>query len=565
MTNIIKLKKRPLKRLAGLAITAIVWQLASLVPTVSAAAGGAVISASIAPTTVTSGATEEFDLTISNAASATENISTIIVARTLGFDINSASIQCPFGWTLSTSSLPDSFTCTAGITIFGSADINPGNTEHVIFTATAPEVTEDADTSWNLYFQDSDGGEYESPDVAITITASGTVTPPATGTTTGAVISASIAPTSVASGTTTEFDLAVSNGASASTSIATVMVARVLGFSIDAGNIECPSGWALNTSSLPESFLCNTADTSIDIDSGGTTHIIFTATAPTVTSDVETMWSLYFQDSENGEYNSPDVSFTLLASGTTTGTTTPPTNGTTTPTNNAGTATATSTPTITLRGDATVTAFDCNGFVEPGFEAQDSSGAAISVTSTSNINLDEEGTYTVTYTATDAQGHTATATRTVIVVACSTGGGGSSSDSSGQVLGAFTEADTSGQLLGLAGFDNIFLPSLGVFVPGQVIGGFTFPFFTSGQVLGAFTGPFSGMVLGAFVSDMAVGSRGAEVIELQTRLTMLGYYSGPITGYFGQLTKAAVIRFQAAHGLPSTGFVGPLTRQMLNS
>ena len=47
-------------------------------------------------------------------------------------------------------------------------------------------------------------------------------------------------------------------------------------------------------------------------------------------------------------------------------------------------------------------------------------------------------------------------------------------------------------------------------------------------------------------------------------LTALGFYHGPINGIFGPLTKAAVKRFQAAHGIPQTGYVGPKTRAALN-
>lgn len=42
------------------------------------------------------------------------------------------------------------------------------------------------------------------------------------------------------------------------------------------------------------------------------------------------------------------------------------------------------------------------------------------------------------------------------------------------------------------------------------------------------------------------------------------YPEGLVTGYFGQLTKSAVVRFQRKHDIPSTGFVGPLTRTKIN-
>ncbi|MGD0328297.1 MAG: peptidoglycan-binding protein [Minisyncoccia bacterium] len=77
-----------------------------------------------------------------------------------------------------------------------------------------------------------------------------------------------------------------------------------------------------------------------------------------------------------------------------------------------------------------------------------------------------------------------------------------------------------------------------------------------------------GQVLGAaaynFTKNLTVGSRGADVTALQQFLTDEGFYSGTISGYFGQLTKAAVIAFQKANNLPQTGYVGPLTLALLN-
>ncbi|GAB4471307.1 MAG: peptidoglycan-binding protein [Elainellaceae cyanobacterium] len=53
------------------------------------------------------------------------------------------------------------------------------------------------------------------------------------------------------------------------------------------------------------------------------------------------------------------------------------------------------------------------------------------------------------------------------------------------------------------------------------------------------------------------------VAQLQTRLTELGYYDGPITGTFGPLTQEAVIKFQEAQGLSADGIVGPATASAL--
>ena len=55
------------------------------------------------------------------------------------------------------------------------------------------------------------------------------------------------------------------------------------------------------------------------------------------------------------------------------------------------------------------------------------------------------------------------------------------------------------------------------------------------------------------------GDRGEEVTVVQQRLQQLGYYKATVTGYFGSLTKEAVIQFQQAKGLVPDGIVGANT------
>ncbi len=67
-----------------------------------------------------------------------------------------------------------------------------------------------------------------------------------------------------------------------------------------------------------------------------------------------------------------------------------------------------------------------------------------------------------------------------------------------------------------------------------------------------------------FDNFLTIGSSNRDVSELQKRLTALGVYAGPITGFFGAQTRTAVMRFQAAHGIVQIGYVGPSTRSALN-
>jgi len=77
-----------------------------------------------------------------------------------------------------------------------------------------------------------------------------------------------------------------------------------------------------------------------------------------------------------------------------------------------------------------------------------------------------------------------------------------------------------------------------------------------------------------FDQNLSVGMRTESVKNLQQVLTDEGIYTGPITGYFGSLTKAGVIVFQEKYadeilkplGLAKgTGFFGPLTRKKLKA
>jgi hypothetical protein len=68
-----------------------------------------------------------------------------------------------------------------------------------------------------------------------------------------------------------------------------------------------------------------------------------------------------------------------------------------------------------------------------------------------------------------------------------------------------------------------------------------------------------------FTEDLTVGSSGTQVTELQQVLTTQGDFTAPVTGYYGSVTKAAVIKFQTAHNIDQLGIVGPATLAALNA
>lgn len=67
-----------------------------------------------------------------------------------------------------------------------------------------------------------------------------------------------------------------------------------------------------------------------------------------------------------------------------------------------------------------------------------------------------------------------------------------------------------------------------------------------------------------FLKDLKFGDRGGDVTELQKILIIQGFLGGEATGYFGAMTRTALIKWQVANGLPGTGFFGPMSRAKLN-
>lgn len=62
---------------------------------------------------------------------------------------------------------------------------------------------------------------------------------------------------------------------------------------------------------------------------------------------------------------------------------------------------------------------------------------------------------------------------------------------------------------------------------------------------------------------LKTGQRGHQVLLLQQRLGELGYFKGPSTGYYGQITRKAVKQFQRNNELKNDGVVGPQTQLAL--
>lgn len=72
-----------------------------------------------------------------------------------------------------------------------------------------------------------------------------------------------------------------------------------------------------------------------------------------------------------------------------------------------------------------------------------------------------------------------------------------------------------------------------------------------------------------FTVDLTIGSRGADVVALQTVLVTKGFLTMPAgvaMGYFGPLTRAALAQWQVSVGIaPTAGYFGPKSRAAFNA
>ncbi|GEM_PF-2017351 len=76
-----------------------------------------------------------------------------------------------------------------------------------------------------------------------------------------------------------------------------------------------------------------------------------------------------------------------------------------------------------------------------------------------------------------------------------------------------------------------------------------------------------GLPIAAFMRDLTIGSRGDDVVKLQSLLeagAFLVFPAGVSKGYFGPATQAALIKYQISKGIiPASGYFGPKTRAVV--
>ena len=150
----------------------------------------------------------------------------------------------------------------------------------------------------------------------------------------------------------------------------------------------------------------------------------------------------------------------------------------------------------------------------------------------------------------DASGNLATSTDVIFETARTAVAGGSSGGGGGGIFGLISNFSMSSSANGKTAVSQ-----------GQVLGAST----TVVASTTLETATMSENISYLFTYNLRFGMQGHAVAELQKELSTHGLLSvvAP-TGWFGPLTLKAVKTFQKQNEIPTTGFVGPLTRTSLN-
>ncbi len=196
-------------------------------------------------------------------------------------------------------------------------------------------------------------------------------------------------------------------------------------------------------------------------------------------------------------------------------------------------------PTITLIGNKSITMYRGVTYFEPGATASDNYDGDLTsnIVASGTVNRMVVGTYILTYAVSDSSGHSTSTTRKVSVI--------------GRSRSGFVQADAS--------------TPADTTAPDTTPAASPEPTPEPTPVVEAPVGEVLGAANFFFAKDLHRGLKTIpDITELQDRLRTEGFFTASSTGYFGNLTFVAVKKYQKAHTIIQTGFVGPITRAALN-
>jgi hypothetical protein len=178
----------------------------------------------------------------------------------------------------------------------------------------------------------------------------------------------------------------------------------------------------------------------------------------------------------------------------------------------------------------------------------------------------DAGQHQITVTATDSSGHSSSNSIGITVLPTTTTTTTTSSVGSGCATGAAFNSDTGAACPAVSSVSGCTAGAAFSATTGAACTAVSTPVVTTTDSTNTSV-PLTtaASIAPAFTEQLSLGATSTQVTELQQLLTSEGDYIAPVTGYFGSLTKAAVIKFQAAHKIPQLGIVGPDTRTALNA
>lgn len=210
-------------------------------------------------------------------------------------------------------------------------------------------------------------------------------------------------------------------------------------------------------------------------------------------------------------------------------------------------------PVIALNGDATMRLYLDETYTEDGASCIDNYDSSCSVSTSGSVDTSTVGTYVVTYDAMDSSGNHAMQVSRTIEIRKKSSSGGSKRISKAKLDEIFGSLDTeedntiteSAQETEIK--ENTNDENNGICEASMLL--------TQNLKAGARDGRYH-----SYTKDVVT-----EVKILQAHMNRLGFNAGIVDGILGPITEGAIKRMQTSLGTFADGYVGPITRNLINN